>query len=120
MNKISGEVLCQCVLYGGCSLVNWTELAVESGIEPKCLLHAAIAYWLKKPLGTNIRSEMSLYVQLLFLITSLLESKILGFVVVVVCLLTIARLCLQQRQISLHNRYERFVIVVGQRPDIHY
>ncbi|BES87231.1 rab3 GTPase-activating protein [Nesidiocoris tenuis] len=71
---IIGEVLCQCVLYGGCSLVNWTELAVESGIEPKCLLHAAIAYWLKKPLGTNIRSEMSLYVQLLFLITSLLES----------------------------------------------
>ncbi|KAF6207523.1 hypothetical protein GE061_015969 [Apolygus lucorum] len=73
--SVIGEVLCQCVLYGGCSLADWMDLALESGIEPKCLLHSSIAYWLKKPLGINVRSEMTIYVQLLFLITSLFSMK---------------------------------------------
>uniref|UniRef100_A0A146KRM5 Rab3 GTPase-activating protein non-catalytic subunit n=2 Tax=Lygus hesperus TaxID=30085 RepID=A0A146KRM5_LYGHE len=73
--SIIGETLCQCVLYGGCSLADWMDFALESGIEPKCLLYSSIAYWLKKPLGINVRSEMTIYVQLLFLITSLLSMK---------------------------------------------
>ncbi|XP_073989801.1 rab3 GTPase activating protein isoform X1 [Rhodnius prolixus] len=70
-----GEVLCQCVLYGSCTLEDWKEHAVESGIEPKSLFYAAICYWLKKPLGSNVTSELGLFTRLLIAITSIVSIK---------------------------------------------
>uniref|UniRef100_A0A0V0G5R9 Putative rab3 gtpase-activating protein non-catalytic subunit n=1 Tax=Triatoma dimidiata TaxID=72491 RepID=A0A0V0G5R9_TRIDM len=70
-----GEVLCQCVLYGSCTLDDWKEHAIESGIEPKSLFYAAICYWLKKPLGSNVISELGLFTRLLITITSIVSIK---------------------------------------------
>ncbi|CAH1407132.1 unnamed protein product [Nezara viridula] len=70
-----GELLCQCVLYGSCSIENWKKAAFESCIEASSLLHSAICYWLKKPLGNNARSEVILFMHLMVAITLLSSQR---------------------------------------------
>lgn len=70
-----GELLCQCVLYGSCSIENWKQAAFESCIEASSLLHSAICYWLKKPLGNNARSEVILFMHLMAAITLLSSQR---------------------------------------------
>ncbi|XP_014277856.1 rab3 GTPase-activating protein non-catalytic subunit [Halyomorpha halys] len=70
-----GELLCQCVLYGSCSIENWKKAAFESCIEASSLLHSAICYWLKKPLGNNARSEVVLFMHLMAAITLLSNQR---------------------------------------------
>lgn len=70
-----GELLCQCVLYGSSSVGSWKRAAFESCIDPSSLLHAAICYWLKKPLGNNARSELMLFMHLMAALTSLSSQR---------------------------------------------
>ncbi|XP_014250236.1 rab3 GTPase-activating protein non-catalytic subunit [Cimex lectularius] len=72
---VIGEVLCHCVLYGSLSICEWKEYVENSGIELESLMYATVSYWLKKPLGENIRSEICLFMQILQAITSLVALK---------------------------------------------
>lgn len=67
----TGELLCHCILYGSCTIDSWKRSAFESCIDPSSLLHSAICYWLQKPLGSNAKSELMLFMNLMAAVTSL-------------------------------------------------